>query len=72
MEKTLTSLENLTQFLYTEINRVKNIPELEGGPDLQSFKILKEAAIQAIDLKRKIELAQAYSLTNARCSHTTK
>ena len=62
MNKQLTSLEVLAEFLYTEIKRATVDPDLSD----KAYAYLKEAVIQAIDLKRKVELARAYAYMEER------
>ena len=57
MNKQLKSLEVLAEFLYSETKRAADDATLAD----KAYPYLKEAVIQAIDLKRKIEFACAYA-----------
>ena len=56
MNESLKTLENFTEFLYSELKRNANDPCLQVTD--KAFHILKEAVVDAINLKRKIENAR--------------
>ncbi len=57
MNEALKTLENLLELVYNELNRATNDPDLND----KAFRALKEAKIDAIDLKRKIEVARGWN-----------
>ena len=58
MNDNIKVLENLTEFLYSEINRCSMVKDM---PD-KSYAILRDAAIDAINLKRKLQDARAWAI----------
>ena len=58
MNASLKVIENAMEFIYSELKNASN----DGTLDDRTFKLLKEAAIDAINLKRKIETARAFNL----------
>jgi hypothetical protein len=56
--ESLKTVENMVELVYAELKR--NMDNLEVSD--KSFHLLKEAAIDAINLKRKIETARAWNV----------
>ena len=57
--ESLKVIENLTEFLYSEIKRASNDKNL----DPKAFHILKDCIVDTINLKRKLELARSWVIT---------
>ena len=60
MTKQLKIIENLINLVYTEIKTASNDKDIGE----RAYKILKQAAIDAIELQRKVELARGWEQTN--------
>ena len=52
----LKTLENLVELLYNELTESRTGTQVCD----KTYKLLKEAALDSIDLKRKIELARGW------------
>jgi len=55
----LKTIENITELVYQELKNASHIPDI----DREAYKLLREAYIDVINLKRKIEFARAYEAT---------
>lgn len=55
MNSSLKVIENIAELLYQELKTAANNENISD----KEFKLLKEAAIDTINLKRKIELVRA-------------
>jgi hypothetical protein len=60
MTDSIKVLENLTELLYQEINRCSH----EKGLADKSYDLLREAAIDALNLRQKLSEARAWAITN--------
>ena len=56
MNKSLKVIENMIELIYSEIKHASADPEINDA----SYSLLKEATIQAIELKRKVEVARGW------------
>lgn len=66
MNEKLKTIENIAELLYAELKSCVNSNNLEL--DSKAYGLLKEAMIDAIDTKRKIEIARAWHLSAKRNS----
>jgi len=57
MNEALKTIEALVELTYTELKRASNDRSIND----KSFKLIKEAAVDAINLKRKIEEARLWN-----------
>jgi hypothetical protein len=55
----LKTIENFVEVVYQELKNASHIPDI----DRETYKLLREAYIDVINLKRKIEFARATEAT---------
>jgi hypothetical protein len=55
----LKTIENIAELVYQELKNASHIPDIDD----ETYKLLCEAYVDVINLKRKIEDARAYEAT---------
>ena len=60
MNESLKTIENMLEVIYSEIKLNTNNPDMTD----KSYSLLKEAIVDTINLKRKVELARAFNNQN--------
>ena len=62
MNEALKTLETMVDLIYSETSRIA----MDGNLDDEAYLLLREAAVDAINLKRKIRDARGWNITADR------
>jgi hypothetical protein len=62
MKEALKTIEAMQELVYQELRRVANDPTLDD----KAYKLLQEATLEAIEVKRKIQETRGWMLASSR------